>query len=683
MEKKGKKKKKKRLIWVLLIAGLLLCLITCGLDDEDAEEETGYVSQDYESGDSETGKTELAGESGDPDQSWAIYWYLCGSDLESENGFASNDLSEMMDVSLPENVKVVIETGGASTWMNDFVDSGCIGRYLYSSGGMELIEQKSSANMGDPGTLADFLRFCKNNYPADRTMVIFWNHGGGSVSGANFDENYNYDSLTLNEYRQAFKSVYSLSAENPPIDVIGFDACLMGTIDTADAFSDVARYLVASEEMEPAIGWCYSGWMKALAEDPGMDGARLGQHICDSYMEDCSWYWLDSEATLSVVDLGKLPPLLEAYDNMGREALQQALGDPRFFGSLSREAEISENYGGNTRDQGYSNMVDLGHLARNCSGILPQTSRAVLEELDNCVIYQVKGDYRENASGLSCYYSYNGDRDDFRAYKEVGCSEAFKSLYGYCLEGNLGQRGMKMAESCGYDEETIQDVPELDPAADYEYPLYIDDDDYVVLELDRETTDMLKGVYFQLAYVDEENDVMLLLGQDDDIDADWENGIFKDNFRGVWGAIDDHLVYMEIYYQGDDYTAYSVPILLNGEEYNLRVTYNFNDEQFHILGARKGLDETGMADKNLVQLKPGDEITTIHYAATVSGDEDFQQVPVESFTVTENTKFDEMDMGDGVFLMMFELADAKNNSAYSEIVQFTVSGDIMDIDILS
>ena len=51
---------------------------------------------------------------GAADGSWAVYWYLCGSDLESEGGFATSDLSELMEVELPENVTVVIETGGAA-----------------------------------------------------------------------------------------------------------------------------------------------------------------------------------------------------------------------------------------------------------------------------------------------------------------------------------------------------------------------------------------------------------------------------------------------------------------------------------------------------------------------------------------------------------------------------------------
>ena len=678
----------------ILIAALICFAVVACIPDEFLEDDDSWDDDSWEDdapeddifdigswfdSDSEW-ENELIGSSGDPGQTWAVYWYICGSDLESEYGAATDDLYEMMDAELPGNVNVVIETGGAWEWMNDFVDESCIERYLYSKDGLELVDRKPQSDMGSSKTLADFLSFCEKNYPADHKMVIFWNHGGGSVSGALYDENYNYDQLTLGEFHRAFDAVYDLSSGRPPIDIIGFDACLMATIDTAYAFSDIAQYLVASEEMEPGCGWNYYDFLQALADDPGMDGARLGQYICESYMDGCGWF--DGESTLSVTDLSRLEPLLKAYDDMGTEALSCALDDPHFFGRFGREAEASENYGGNTRDQGYSNLVDLGDLAENCSSILPHSSGKVLKALDDCIIYNVSGDYRENASGLSCYYSYNGDVQDFFGYQEVGCSDSFIYLYNYSLEGSLPQEGYELASSFGYEEETVPDIPVLECGYEDEFPLYLDDDGYAVLELDDDVLNKLKGVYFQLAYVDDEEDLMLMLGQDNDIDADWENGIFRDNFRGTWGCIDGYPVYMEVYYEGEDYTAFSVPILLNGKEYSLRVIYDYDDEEFYILGARRGLDDNGMADKNLIQLKPGDEITTIHYVSSFYGDDDFEDVPVDTFTVTEDTKFYETDMGDGVFVIMFELVDARNNSAFSAPVAFRTEGDYMDVEIL-
>ena len=66
--------------------------------------------------------------------------------------------------------------------------------------------------------------------------------------------------------------------------------------------------------------------------------------------------------------------------------------------------------------------------------------------------------------------------------------------------------------------------------------------------------------------------------------------MFYDNFRGVWGALDGNLVYMELSFDGEDYNLYSVPILLNGEAYNLQVAYEFDTEEWSILGATQGLE---------------------------------------------------------------------------------------------
>ena len=139
---------------------------------------------------------------------------------------------------------------------------------------------------------------------------------------------------------------------------------------------------------------------------------------------------------------------------------------------------------------------------------------------------------------------------------------------------------------------------------------------------------------------------------------------------------------MEIIYEGDDYNTYSVPILLNGEEYNLRVVYDFNEEKFNILGARQGLDDTGMADKNLVQLKAGDEITTIHYAATIYGEDDFEPFEAETFTVTRDTSFYEAELGGGMFMMQFELVDASNATAWSDAVVIEIEGEDIYTSIL-
>ena len=68
----------------------------------------------------------------------------------------------------------------------------------------------------------------------------------------------------------------------------------------------------------------------------------------------------------------------------------------------------------------------------------------------------------------------------------------------------------------------------------------------------------------------------------------------------------------------------------------------------------------------LSEMQPGDEITTLHYASSLSGDDEMQLMEIDTFTVGEATAFEEMELGDGDFIMMFRLEDARSESVYSE-----------------
>ena len=652
---------KRRKYLALLLAGVMtLSLTACS--DEDYEDTSADAAADTTTV-ADTAAETTAVEDG----SWAIYWYLCGSDLESNGGFATNDLSELMEVELPENVNVVIETGGSAVWQNDLMDAEKLQRWLYNSEGLQLVDEQPSASMGETQTLADFLAFAKGNYPAEKTAVVFWNHGGGSVSGAAFDEIYGYDSLTLDEMYQAFSSVWTPSTEKQPLELVGFDTCLMATVDVANTFSDLAHYLVASEETEPANGWYYSQWVGALAENPSMNGEELGKVICDAYYAGCEEVGTQDNTTLSLTDLTKVQPLLDAYDTFGAEALAAACTDPGFFSQFGRVAAQSENYGGNTKEQGYTNMVDLGHMARQSVDMLG-SAQEVLDALDDCVLYQVGGQYRTEATGLSCYYSYNGDVDDFNSYADLGAGVAFKYFYSYELTGELDDSGMAYIADMDFEE--LPEVKNLLSTGWDGAPLDLDEDGVSYLTLGPEANDILAGIGFSLYYVDEENDMAMLLGTDNDMNADWDNGVFSDNFRGVWGSIDGNIVYMELSYESEDYNLYAIPVLLNGEEYNLQIVYDFTTEEWSVLGARQGIDDSGMADKELRLLQEGDEITTIWYMASATGDAEFEPYTAATITVTSDTAFGEMELPDGSYSMVYEMRDAMDHYAYSEPVTF-------------
>ena len=152
---------------------------------------------------------------------------------------------------------------------------------------------------------------------------------------------------------------------------------------------------------------------------------------------------------------------------------------------------------------------------------------------------------------------------------------------------------------------------------------------------------------------------------------------FSDVIVDSLGSIDGNLVYMELSFEGEDYNLYSVPVLLNGEQYHLQVAFDFATEEWSILGARPGIEDNGMADKEMRLLEAGDEITTIWYFMSISGEDDLEPYTATTFTVTEETTFAEMPLPDGSYSMLFEMRDALGNYAYSDPVTFDCeNGDI-------
>lgn len=190
------------------------------------------------------------------------------------------------------------------------VQPGELGVYLYDSNGIKELSRCADEDMGAAETLESFLSLGKAAFPEEnlRRVFVFWNHGGGSAGGVCLDERTG-NVLSLNEITDTFAKVYGNSEAKPPFEMVGFDACLMATYDTANALKGISRYMTASEETEPGNGWDYTKWVGTLANNPSMDGAELGRVICDSYMKGCREYGTADKATLSVIDISKIPAL--------------------------------------------------------------------------------------------------------------------------------------------------------------------------------------------------------------------------------------------------------------------------------------------------------------------------------------------------------------------------------------
>ena len=331
------------------------------------------------------------------DGDWTIFVYLCGSDLESDGGAASSDIEEAFAARGSGQVKVVYQTGGSYFWYQN-INENRVQRYLLEDGDLTLVDEKPEANMGTASTLADFLSWGVSNYPSERMGLILWDHGSGSINGVCFDEQYDYDSLTLGELDHALNQVYDQMTDR--FEFIGFDACLMSTLETANVLTPYARYMYASQEMEPGSGWDYTSLLNNLAANPDQDGAQLGEKVCREYYDHCADYGFGSQrsATFSIIDLSKIDDVLISMNEAFRVVYEQ--GD---LGDVTRAVLEADSFGGNSVSEGYSNMLDLGNMLDQLSGY-GQEVRDASQTLQSCILYTMNGRLHKNASGLSVYY---------------------------------------------------------------------------------------------------------------------------------------------------------------------------------------------------------------------------------------------------------------------------------------
>ena len=117
--------------------------------------------------------------------------YMCGTDLESRSGMATSDLQEMAAANLSDNVNIIVYTGGCTRWRVSGISNTVNQIYQLRNGQLNTLEKNyGTGSMTNPSTLTGFIQYCKKNFKADRYDLIFWDHGGGSISGYGYDENY-------------------------------------------------------------------------------------------------------------------------------------------------------------------------------------------------------------------------------------------------------------------------------------------------------------------------------------------------------------------------------------------------------------------------------------------------------------------------------------------------------------
>ncbi len=320
--------------------------------------------------------------------------YMCGSDLESNGGMASYDIQEMVNARISDKVNVIVYTGGSNKWQNSIVSSSVNQIYKVESGGVrKLVDNAGNGVMTDPNTLTSFIKFCAQNYPANRNELILWDHGGGSITGYGYDEkNSRYGAMNLQRLSSA------LNAGGVKFDIIGYDACLMGTLENALTMAPYGDYLIASEETEPGIGWYYTDWLTQLSSNTSTETIKIGRQIIDDFITQCDRRCPGQKATLSIVDLAELEKTVPADFKAFAQSVSGLMNDDGYK-TVSNARSSARSFAESSK----SDQVDLVDLANR---IGTTEGRELSNTLLGAVKYNKTSSSVTNAYGVSVYFPY-------------------------------------------------------------------------------------------------------------------------------------------------------------------------------------------------------------------------------------------------------------------------------------
>ena len=557
---------------------------------------------------------------------WTVMFYLCGSDLESRHGYATGNLEEIMEcfpyavlynatleetetpLENPENVHVVIETGGSREWqagrLGLEINPGALQRWHYHPADNLIHYDENTfdpeaelppASMADPETLADFIRWSAEKYPAKKYALVLWDHGGGSRTGIFIDELFDGDTMYLDELHDA------LAAGGTQLEAVLFDACLMANLETACAIREHARWMIASEEVVAGKGTAMGSWLQQLYTTPQGDGLRLGRWICDmtqkKYAEEADQQTQDT-LTWSVTDLSRIEPAAEAFDRFWEYVGRCLISD-----SAQTMVNASLLRGSFEFGLGGESMRDLPtvfYQAFASFNIEKDIYDDMTEALDRAVVYNIRGNGRSSAGGLSFCYAAGLSPAELDIYaRNCPSSHYLAFLDAIHPAWTAPERVYDQAERLP----GIQELPDYGMQAEK----IISPEGIPGIKAALATSMNISRVHADLYRLNPVSGNTVQLGSTvmtPDVDDDF-NLIFTFSSFGSWPALED--VFCNVSFVREEWTGsrlYNIPVQIGTETFLLRCGYDESSEEpLTVYGLWEGYDaDSSVFNRNVIQL---------------------------------------------------------------------------------
>ena len=334
---------------------------------------------------------------------WTVMVYLDADNNLEEAGI--DDFNEMEIVGSTASVNIIVQFDRVDGYTNSNGDWTDTRRFevlqdddpaIISS---PAVENMGELNMGDPQVLTDFVTWSATEYPAEHYALVLWNHGGGWLKSDQSeqkkplaDKDVCYDD-TNGDYLSNAEVSSAIDESGIHLDLVAYDACLMGMIEVAYQIRYLADVMVASEELVPGDGFDYTGFLSALIADPDMSAEIFATEIVNTY-GDFYGDWV----TLSAIDLTRITNVAEQLDSLTTEIIDNGtVWDTVGLAWLENQRFADYSY------------LDLGDFAQRLSELIQnesirQKSADLFDSIQSAVIANYVSAGIPDATGISIYF---------------------------------------------------------------------------------------------------------------------------------------------------------------------------------------------------------------------------------------------------------------------------------------
>lgn len=181
--------------------------------------------------------------------------------------------------------------------------------------------ERAGYDCGDPRHLREFVQWASDNFPAERTAIVLWGHGTGwrPERDAPPPEDKGGSGVLI-DWTDGSGGGHTSNAwiaselADFHFDLMLFDSCNMGDIESLYDYREVADYFVASSEVVPIWGFPYDAVLQGWNSAPqALSAPQVGTIFIDRFIE----HYDDRKICHALVDGSKLEPLAVQIGALG------------------------------------------------------------------------------------------------------------------------------------------------------------------------------------------------------------------------------------------------------------------------------------------------------------------------------------------------------------------------------